>query len=503
MEPRSGKGVSRDSASRKEFSWIEGLAICLGMIGVQLTSEVIAGWGNFFYTPPEGTGRIVFVTAGMAAIIFAAGRLFDAVTDPLIGMWSDRVRTQPGKRRFLRLAGRRRPFMFWGSVLMTITGIAFWYPPVPGTSWANCAYGTLIVCLHWGLFTICVVPLKSLEPEIARSQQARVRLGIWVGIGMITGLAVSQILPGIVIDALDPVEAGEGQHSPEAFQRAAMLFAFAALVLLQLPVWLVRERYETPQEKPPRVQLLGQLAGAFWNRPFFCYFMTFFSFSIGVLAVQRVVGHWAVLGLGGDEGYVSLLMAPFILTAYCSLALVPLITRRLEIKWLMCLCPIIYATGLPLMYFIARAEVDPSVLPAWLMDRWMPLLGTDDPVSAVKTLMGAGLFAYCGIAQGVFYAILTPLMGQIIDFDARRTGKRREALYSGLHGVAFKGSQTLSIVVANLSMAYWGKSVESPWGVYYVGLIAGVFGLVGLAFALAYPILPGGSEGDDAPQPTP
>lgn len=478
-----------NESEHREFAWFEGLAMCLAAVGVQLSSEFIAGWGNFFYTPPDDTGRIVYVTALMAVLIFATGRVFDAITDPLVGMWSDRTRSRPGRWRIPPISGRRRPFIFWGSILMTITAVAFWHPPVPGTSWANCVYGTLIVCLHWGLFTVCAIPLKSLEPEIARSQRARVGLGIWVASGMITGLAISQILPGIIIDVFDPVETEGGMHSPAAIQRAALLLALISTALLQLPVWLVRERYTSGSSKPPLWNPLVQIREAMRNRPFFCYFMTFFCLNLGLLAVQRVLAHWAVLALNGDEGYVSLLMAPFMLTALLTLAAVPTLTRRIPLKWLMVVCVFIYATGLPMMYVIGRLPLPENLSAEPFLEHWMALLGTHDVVSAMKALLGAGLFAYCGVGQGLFYALLTPVMGEIVDYDELYSGKRREALYNGMWGIAIKGSQTLSIAVANFSMAFWGKSVASPWGVHYVGLIAGIFSLIGLVFALFYPVL--------------
>jgi len=177
------------------------------------------------------------------------------------------------------------------------------------------------------------------------------------------------------------------------------------------------------------------------------------------------------------------------LTALLTLAAMPSLARRIPLKWLMVSCVLFFATGLPMMYVIGRLPLPENLGPSPLLERWMALLGTHDTVSAVKALLGAVLFAYCGVGQGLFYALLTPVMGEIVDYDELRSGKRREALYNGMWGIAIKGSQTLSIAVANLSMAFWGKSVASPWGVHYVGLIAGIFGLIGMIFALFYPVL--------------
>ena len=123
--------------THKEFAWFEGLALCLAAVATQLSSEVMNQWGLYFYSPSEGVGRTVYVTISLVWLIFFIGTLWDAVTDPVIGGWSDRVRTRAGLFRFLCPSGRRRPFIFWGSILMTFTAVAFWYPPVDGTAAAR------------------------------------------------------------------------------------------------------------------------------------------------------------------------------------------------------------------------------------------------------------------------------------------------------------------------------------------------------------------------------
>ena len=115
---------------QQEFTRLEGFAFLLAVIGIQLSSELLAQWGTYFYSPTLGTGRIVYVAIGLVAIIFVTGCVFDAVTDPLVGMWSDKTAEKRVRWRVALIQGRRRPFIFWGSLGMTLTSILFWcgYP---------------------------------------------------------------------------------------------------------------------------------------------------------------------------------------------------------------------------------------------------------------------------------------------------------------------------------------------------------------------------------------
>jgi len=484
----------------KEFSWVEGLAMFLTCIAIQLSSEVMAQWGLFFYSPGAEAGRVVYVAIRLAGTIFVIGILFDACSDPIIGLWSDKARSRPSLWRLVPIVGRRRPFIFWGSVGLTVTGILFWYPPVHGESVLNFVYGTVIYCLHSGIFfTMCAVPFNALAPEIARSQKARVKLGSWIAAGMIVGLATAEIAPGILVEHLDPArhtaveaeaqddetggaadEERESVYSAVGYQRVGIIFALISLAFFQFCVWTVRERYRS-EDAAPRTPSLAVVAQALRNTVFLKYVAIFFLFNIGFLGVQRVLPYWAQIGLNGEEGLVSLLMAPFILAALSALAFTFPLSKRIPVKWLLFIALAIIATGLPFMYPIAVAPFSDTV----------------------KIILGAVLFGYCGLGQGMLYVLFTPLLGEIIDLDEQASGERREAVYGSMHGLAWKASQALAVYVATRSMDFWGNSPEQPLGVYVMGPIAGLFGLLGLAVCLTYPVLHVTKEVAEKPKPPP
>ena len=83
----------------KEFSWIEGMAFMLAAVAIQLTSEATSQWGVYFYSPADTGRRIIYISIGVVWIVFVTGRLFDAITDPLIGAWSDKTNPRSEERR--------------------------------------------------------------------------------------------------------------------------------------------------------------------------------------------------------------------------------------------------------------------------------------------------------------------------------------------------------------------------------------------------------------------
>lgn len=460
----------------REFTWYEGLAFCVSAIGVQLSSEFVSQFGHYFYSPTVGGGRMVYITIGFILPMFVIGRFFDAITDPLAGLWSDETPGKPGRWRLIPIHGRRRPFIFWGSILMTFTGVAYWYPPIPETSTLNFVYGSALLCLHFFFFTICVVPLVAMAPEVARSKRARIKLGVWIAVGMILGLALAAGVSGTLIDAFDPArripvgEYGSPSFSSLGYQRTAIVFSLVSLLTFQFVVWVVRER--EPERLPETSRTIRHayrdMAEVMRNRVFLRYIAAIFLFSIGFLATQRVLPNWAEVGLGGDESTVTLLMLPFIGSALVmAFAGMPILGRFLPVKWLLALSFIIIGTGLPLMYPVAALPME----------------------TGTRFLFGAMLFGYCGLGQGMQYVLLTPMLGEIIDLDEQQSGRRREGSYNGVNTMAIKAGQALSIAVSNICMSTFGNSVENPTGILLVGPMAGVFAVLGLAVVWGYPVL--------------
>ncbi len=127
---------------------------------------------------------------GLSAVLVAAalwiGLLLDAISDPVVGYWSDNLRTK---------LGRRHPLMYTAMVPVTIAYFFVWNPPegLAGTglfAWLLCLI--LIVRLAYTLFE---VPSHALAAELTQEYDARTSLMsfryffAWVG-----GLSVQVIL---------------------------------------------------------------------------------------------------------------------------------------------------------------------------------------------------------------------------------------------------------------------------------------------------------------------
>jgi GPH family glycoside/pentoside/hexuronide:cation symporter len=450
------------------FPWTYGLVFLLAVAAVQISLEYISQYGPYFLFPPEGTNRPAFVALGLVGVAFAVARLIDAVSDPLVGIWSDRLNTRP--RRFPWIAGRRRPFLFWASIPLLATSVLFWFPPTQGVSQSNFLYCLLILALQLIFLTCCAIPLYALGPELARTPASRVRLGAWTGAGTTLGVVIAIVVAGPLVSTLDPARLAEDDtaaFSAVGYQRVSWLFGLLVLLAFQLLVWVVKE--DKPAEPMPAestsTHALSDLRRALLNPRFLLYFAIFFLFNVGFLAPQRCLPHWVEVGLGGDEAMVGEVMWPFFVTSLIASLAAPACSRLLSAKWLMVLGMAMVTVSLP----------------------WMHPIASSAAPSTTKVLWAQLMFATSGFGNGLLYVIVFPILGEIIDDDARGRSGRHEAMFLALHTMTWKAGVTVSVLLATQVMAWLGASIENPAGIFWVGPVAGLFCFVALLMALFYP----------------
>nr|HPJ22849.1 MFS transporter [Clostridia bacterium] len=97
------------------------------------TGDLFGGGGqlviNFFYL--IFLTDIVKLNPGLAGVVVLISRIWDAVSNPLMGLISDNT-----KSKF----GRRRPYILLGSIGIVIAFIMLWWPVSFGSQAATFAY---------------------------------------------------------------------------------------------------------------------------------------------------------------------------------------------------------------------------------------------------------------------------------------------------------------------------------------------------------------------------
>ena len=220
----------------------------VGAMGAPIALEL-----KIFYTDT------LLVPAGLLALAIACARVFDAITDPVMGWISDQTRTR---------WGRRKPWLVLG---VPFSALFFWlmFAPPRGLTEVNdiVLWGGAMFCLYYLFHTIWNVPYQGLGLELSPDYQDRNRLFGLRGFIAFLGLTGSFVL--IFTAKSRGVFADERQTIAVLTGCVALL----SVVLFIIPLFKVRENPEF--SKKDRVPLIPGIRRALRNRPFRLILITY------------------------------------------------------------------------------------------------------------------------------------------------------------------------------------------------------------------------------------
>lgn len=158
--------------------------------------------------------------------VFLFGRLWDMISDPLIGLWSDRVRPA---------FGRRRTFIAAGGPIFGIGAALLFFPPGGAVTPWSLAAVLFLVYLGW---TMVQVPLFAWSGELSAQYHERTRIVTYSQVVTVLATGVALVLPTVV----DQFHPHDGR-----FKMAVM----GALVLITLVPAFLLTLYSVPEPAPP------------------------------------------------------------------------------------------------------------------------------------------------------------------------------------------------------------------------------------------------------------
>ena len=118
------------------------------------------------YLMKFATDELLISPAAMG-VIFGISRIWDAVTDPLAGYLSDRTNLK---------SGRRRPWMLFSLVPISLTFYMMWNPPEDLAQADTVIWMGIAVVLFYTAMTAFSVPHTSLGAELSKNYHERTKI---------------------------------------------------------------------------------------------------------------------------------------------------------------------------------------------------------------------------------------------------------------------------------------------------------------------------------------
>lgn len=245
----------------------------VGQFGWSLLAGIISSWMVYYYTDAnEGvfgshvTTKEIFLGLTLFGIITAVGRLFDAITDPLIASWSDRSNFK---------GGRRIPFMRAIAVPFALVTVLIFVLP----SFQSIALNNTILFISLILFylfmTIYCTPYNALIAELGDTQKNRVNVSTFISFTYILGLSIAYLVPNVAGMFTDSL----GKEN--AVRMAIGIMCAVAAIAMLVPGIFIHER-EYIQSVPVKTTAFKSLFLSFKNKQFrrFVYSDIIYFFAV-------------------------------------------------------------------------------------------------------------------------------------------------------------------------------------------------------------------------------
>ena len=180
-------------------------------------------------------GENILGLVGFASIMVTVMRLFDAITDPIIGALMDKTNTRFGKFR---------PFMVIGNVIMSVSVILLYCvtPMIPDTAmWARYVAFTLLYAVWVIGYTFQTSVTRAAQAVLTNDPQQRPLFTIFNTIGSLAGMGVMQFI--------GPILAGDGLFGDYNASWFAVMTPIGIAVSVLLTILAIVGIWEKDNEK--------------------------------------------------------------------------------------------------------------------------------------------------------------------------------------------------------------------------------------------------------------
>lgn len=224
-------------------------------------SSISYGIGGAAYAVKEaafGTFVLLFYTqvlglSGIATgIVLFISLLWDAVSDPMMGAWSDRFKSR---------WGRRLPFMVVSALPLALGFVALFWPPSWVRSDMGLLAGWLLACSLWirTWVTVFALPHIAMAAEVTQDYHERSRLlGLRTGFLFFTAIAISAIGMFFILGETDGVD---GRFIAENYIDFGWLAAVVVIITAAITIWGTRGFVEATRIEPEKMPSGAGLRG--------------------------------------------------------------------------------------------------------------------------------------------------------------------------------------------------------------------------------------------------
>ena len=234
----------------------------VGSIAYGVKEQGFAYFLLMFYSTVVGLEPALAGTALLIAL------LTDAISDPIVGYWSDNTRTR---------IGRRHPFMYASAVPVSLCYFLIWQPPDWGDE-ALFLYLLTFAILIRTLITFFETPSSALMPELTGDYDERTSIQAWRHFfGWFGGAMLTILMFAVLLVPTAEYEVGTlNREGYEAYGVIAGIAIFIAILVSSIGTQdaVQTQQYSVPPGRKGLAQIFTELKETLFDSSFFALFLS-------------------------------------------------------------------------------------------------------------------------------------------------------------------------------------------------------------------------------------
>ena len=386
----------------------------LGQFGWSLLSGVVSNWMVYYYTgaPSEQNPNTGIFASGITqnpilfkltlfGLVLALGRIFDAITDPLIAGWSDRSNYK---------GGRRIPFMRAMAVPFALITIGLFTLPQTSNIVVNDVILFALLMIFYLFMTMFCTPYNALIAELGDTQQHRINVSTYISFTFIVGQSISFLLPNVA-GALEPTFGQAG-----GIRMAVAIMATVACIAMLISAFYINER-DYIDSKPSNTQPFKSLIQTFSNGQFRRFVCSDVIYFFALTLFQTGLAFYETQLMEIEDTWTFVLTATMTAISVCLYPVVNILAKKIGKKLLI----IIGFFGYSVVFLIT-------------------------------TLCGTGLYwgfivaGTAAIPMAILGILPQACVADVAELTRLETGEDRSGMFFAARTFAFKMGQAIALV---------------------------------------------------------
>ncbi|MCW3126597.1 MAG: putative major facilitator superfamily transporter [Bacteroidetes bacterium] len=411
----------------------------IGCFGWSIGLNIISVLLNYIYTPPTNSGMqdlipnvIWFGYINIISIILFTGRGFDAIMDPLIANFSDKLKSK---------LGRRIPLMRVAFLPLSVFCVLVFLPLHRHDSHANIYWLAGMQLVFYFFFGLYTIPYNALLADIGHDARSKIDLSTAQSVGFMAGALVSSastvvvriiLYTGVTVDRLS------------AYQYAIIGLNVIAMICLAIPAFGIDEKKYAAKVKSTG-SVFHSLMTALRNPNFRIFALADASYFMAIAIISTGLLYYIRSMLRLDESLGTAFMLGMVVITLLFYGVVNRMGTRYSKKTMMIISFAAAALVFGEVFFLGHLPIHPIIQASVLVITF-------------------------GIPNAFLQILPSTVIADIAHDERDRTGRNEEGMFFGMRALFQKIGQTAGLTVFAM-LTIFGKDPGHDWGLRLSGLV--------------------------------